>query len=116
MDELYKNSDIIISRAGASSVCEILVAGIPAILVPLPIAADNHQYYNAMNIVDKNAGILLEQKDFSAKNLENLLSDLMRDTSVLEMFSQKAKEIAIYDAATRFADAIKIEILSKGRK
>ena len=110
MDELYRTSDIIISRAGASSVCEILVAGIPSILVPLPIAADNHQYYNAMNVVDKNAGILLEQKDFTTNKLEDLLYNLMQDNSVLAMFSQKAKEIAIPDAAKRFADAIKAEI------
>ena len=116
MDELYRTSDVIISRAGASSVCEILVAGIPSILVPLPIAADNHQYYNAMNIVDKNAGILLEQNDFTPQKVEDLLYNLMLDDSVLNMLSEKAKEIAIADASVRFADAIKTEILDKVEK
>lgn len=116
MDELYRNSDLIISRAGASSVCEIMVAGIPSILVPLPIAADNHQYYNALNVVDKNAGILIEQDDFSADKVADLLYNLAEDGSALEMFSQNAKRHAIADAAARFADAIDNEILKRDGK
>ena len=113
MDELYRDSDIIISRAGASSVCEILVAGIPSVLVPLPIAADNHQYYNALNVVDKNAGVLIEQKDFSAEKISDLLYNFTQDSSALNMFSQNAKKCAIPDASIRFAEAIKENILDK---
>lgn len=113
MPELYRNSDIIISRAGASSVCEILAAGIPSILVPLPIAADNHQYFNAMNVVDANAGILLEQKDFTAQKVAELLSEVEKNPSLLEFFSQNAKNSAIIDAAARFADVIEKQISTR---
>lgn len=113
MPELYKNSQIIISRAGASSVCEIMVAGIPSILVPLPIAADNHQYFNALNLVDNNAGILIEQKDFEAKKLSELLFDLSENSSKLEFFSQNAKNHAIPNAAEKLATAIEKNIIKR---
>ena len=115
MDELYRNSEIMISRAGASSVCEILAVGIPSILVPLPIAVDNHQYFNAMNVVDKNAGMLIKQEDFSAKKVSDLLYELSENVSTLEFFSQNAKSSAIIDAAARLTDAIEKEII-KGEK
>ena len=114
MPELYRNSQIIISRAGASSVCEIMIAGIPSILVPLPIAADNHQYFNALNLVENNAGILIEQKDFEANKLSELLLDLSENPSKLEFFSQNAKNHAVPNAAEKLAEAIEKNIVKRG--
>lgn len=64
---------MIISRAGASSVSEIAVAGVPSILVPLPIAADDHQTSNAQEIADAKAGLLIKQNEFTAENLKPFL-------------------------------------------
>lgn len=77
MPELYAGTHLIISRAGASSVSEIAAVGIPSILVPLPIAADDHQTANAREIGDAKAGIVLKQKDFTPARLGELLKDLM---------------------------------------
>lgn len=113
MPELYAGTHLIISRAGASSVSEIAAVGIPSILVPLPIAADDHQTSNAKEISDAKAGIVLKQKDFTPAKLEDILKDLMASPQKLSQMSENAKSVGITDAAVRFADAIEKEILSR---
>ena len=113
MDEIYKNTDLVISRAGASSVCEIAVVGIPSILVPLPIAADDHQTYNAMNLSDAKGALLIKQKDFAVENVSALLADFMTNTKMAKKMSDAAKKVGIKDAAQRFADAVEKDILRK---
>ena len=113
MPELYSSTHLIISRAGASSVSEIAAVGIPSILVPLPIAADDHQTVNAKEIGDAKAGIVLKQKDFTAAKLEEIIKDLMSSPKKLNQMSENAKSIGIIDAAARFADAVEKEILSR---
>ena len=76
MADLYSQTHLIISRAGASSVSEIAVAGVPSILVPLPIAADDHQTSNAQEIADAKAGLLIKQNEFTAEKLKAVLEDL----------------------------------------
>lgn len=106
MPELYAGTHLIISRAGASSVSEIAVAGVPSILVPLPIAADDHQTGNADLIGDAKAGIVIAQKDFTAEKLSRLILDLMNDYECLQIMSNNAKKAGIRDAASRFANAV----------
>lgn len=112
MPELYAGTHLIISRAGASSVSEIAAVGIPSILVPLPIAADDHQTANAREIGDAKAGIVLKQKDFTPARLGELLKELMSSPKKLSQMSENAKSVGITDAAVRFADAVEKEILS----
>jgi UDP-N-acetylglucosamine--N-acetylmuramyl-(pentapeptide) pyrophosphoryl-undecaprenol N-acetylglucosamine transferase len=64
MGILYSACDLVISRAGASTVAEIIAAGKPAILVPYPFAADNHQYYNALFLSQQQAAIVVENEQF----------------------------------------------------
>ncbi len=106
MSELYEQAQLIISRAGASSVYEIVACGLPAILVPLPIAADNHQYYNAKEFADAGAAILLLQSDFSKEKLSNILQDFYAQPVKMQQMSAAAKKSAIVDAAARLADAV----------
>ena len=113
MPELYAGTHLIISRAGASSVSEIAAVGIPSILVPLPIAADDHQTANAREIGDAKAGIVLKQKDFTPARLGELLKELMSSPKKLSQMSENAKSVGITDAAVRFADAVEKEILSR---
>ena len=113
MPELYAGTHLIISRAGASSVSEIAAVGIPSILVPLPIAADDHQTANAREIGDAKAGIVLKQKDFTPARLGELIKELMSSPKKLSQMSENAKSVGITDAAVRFADAVEKEILSR---
>ena len=113
MADLYANSQLIISRAGASSVSEIAAAGLPSILVPLPTAADDHQSGNAAELGKGNAAIVIKQTDFTSLWLKDKLNDLMDNPQELEAMSQAAKQIAITNAAERLANAIEEEVIEQ---
>ncbi|MBR1648163.1 MAG: undecaprenyldiphospho-muramoylpentapeptide beta-N-acetylglucosaminyltransferase [Alphaproteobacteria bacterium] len=104
MAELYACGHLIISRAGASSISEIAAAAIPCVLVPLPTAADNHQSANARDFIFNQAGLVIEQKDFSAQRLADVLQKLINAPKILADFSANTKKFAIIDADKRLAD------------
>lgn len=113
MPEIYAKTNIIISRAGASSISEILAVGIPSIIVPLAIAADDHQTYNAVEITNKKAGYVIKQKDFNTENLFNIIDHLLENKEELKTFAVNAKSLGITDAAKRLANAIEKTITQK---
>ena len=83
MTGLMKNVDLIVSRAGASTLSEIIALGLPSILIPSPYVANNHQYRNAMDLVNSSAAIMIEEKDLKGDILvrkidETESSGLMR--------------------------------------
>ncbi|GAA5252606.1 undecaprenyldiphospho-muramoylpentapeptide beta-N-acetylglucosaminyltransferase [Candidatus Rickettsia kedanie] len=84
----YKEANVVIARAGASTIEELTYIGLPAIFIPLPSAADNHQYYNAKLLEDKKAGWCLEQSDISAGKLADKILDLISNPKILEDASQ----------------------------
>jgi len=86
MGLLYSAADLVISRSGASTVAEIIAAGKPAVLVPYPYAAGNHQYYNAMYLVRQNAAVLVENERFSNFSAENLYSFILEILKNEELF------------------------------
>ena len=65
MPSLMKATDLMVTRAGASTMSEILVLDVPAIFVPSPYVTNNHQYKNAMDLVNQNAALILEEKDLN---------------------------------------------------
>ena len=77
---LLKISDIVVSRAGAGSLSEILALEIPSIIIPSPNVANNHQYYNAKELANKECIILLEEKDITPKKLEEEIDNLLEDS------------------------------------
>lgn len=113
MPELYTQSHVIISRAGASSIFEIAAAGLPSILVPLPTAADDHQTANTKYITDFKGGIVIPQKDFTPEKLATTLADLFQHPEKLAQMSSSIRRAAITNAAERFADAVEKEIVAK---
>lgn len=106
MPELYAKSHMVISRAGASSVCEIAVAGRPAILIPLPTAADDHQTSNAAEFKMNKSGVVLAQKDLSPSVLSSLLNDFIQAPDNMKEMAENTKKFAITDAASRLADLV----------
>lgn len=99
-------ADLVICRAGASSLSEIQAMGKPSILVPYPYAAENHQYYNAMELVKNNAAILIEEKDFTGERLIKEIDALLADRKRLEELGTNAKKMAIYDATERIVSCV----------
>ena len=94
IDNYIAASDLIISRAGALSVAETLVAGKPSILVPSPNVTGNHQYFNAKAVADKGGAILIEEKDADPSFIKAKVKELMNDPDLLRSMGEKAKEQA----------------------
>jgi UDP-N-acetylglucosamine--N-acetylmuramyl-(pentapeptide) pyrophosphoryl-undecaprenol N-acetylglucosamine transferase len=105
MDLAYGASDFIISRAGAMSISELCVVGKPAILIPSPNVAEDHQTKNAMALVNSNAALLIADKD-AASQLESSLLALTQDTKLCEALSSNCSKLAHTDAAQAISEAI----------
>jgi UDP-N-acetylglucosamine--N-acetylmuramyl-(pentapeptide) pyrophosphoryl-undecaprenol N-acetylglucosamine transferase len=97
---------LVIGRAGASTVYELAVAGKPAILVPLKIAADDHQTFNAKLLSDAGAAEVVREQDFTAEHLSDVIRKMLSDPAELARRSAAAKSVAQPDAAERLADLV----------
>ena len=95
-----------IARAGASTVAELAVAGRPAILVPLPIATDDHQTDNARALADAGGAIVIAQPDFSPERLAAAIAGWLGDPAALAAAATAAHGVGVPDAATRLADLV----------
>ena len=115
MADLYSQTSLIISRAGASSIAEITAARLPSVIIPLPTAADDHQTTNAESISKHKAGYVMAQKDFTQESLSALLEQIFQDEKTLIQMSEQAGKISIIDASKRLADSIEKEIIYAGK-
>ncbi len=97
---------LVITRAGASTVAELAVAGRPAIVVPLPHAIDDHQTANASALVAAGGAWMIPQPDFTASALGRVLTELLDQPARLTTTAAAARAIARPDAASRLADAV----------
>ena len=108
-NEVYKllgAADLVISRAGAMSVAEIEAVGVPSILVPYPLAAGNHQDFNARVITDQGGGILIADKALTGEHLIEITEALLKDEPKLKMMSEITQKLSILDAGDRIYDEI----------
>jgi UDP-N-acetylglucosamine--N-acetylmuramyl-(pentapeptide) pyrophosphoryl-undecaprenol N-acetylglucosamine transferase len=97
---------LVIGRAGASTVTEIAVAGRPSILVPLQIALDDDQSWNARQLADAGAAEVVPERVLTAEMLAERLKDLIESPTRLETMAAAAKAVARPDAADRLADLV----------
>lgn len=100
-------SDLVIARAGAITLSEIQAQGKPAVLIPSPNVAENHQYHNAMAMVEAGAAVLIEEKDLSCQAVTGTVDRLAGDEAALLKYSENAKKLAITDANERIYSVIK---------
>ena len=84
MDEVMTASDIAVCRSGALTVTELGIAGVPAILIPFPYAAENHQFFNAKTIADNGGGVVIEEKDLTKDILEGTIVSILKDKEKYE--------------------------------
>jgi UDP-N-acetylglucosamine--N-acetylmuramyl-(pentapeptide) pyrophosphoryl-undecaprenol N-acetylglucosamine transferase len=105
MDLAYAAADIIISRAGALSVSELCLVGKPVIFIPSPNVAEDHQTKNAMAISDKNAAVLLREKD-ALENFETVFKELLHSEEKQKALSANIKKLAKPDATREIVDEI----------
>ena len=102
MAEAYRWADLVICRAGAMTIAELAIAGVASILVPYPYAVDDHQTANAKYLTDKQAAILVQQKDFTVEALRKMLADLTANQ--LQQMAKAARSLALPDATRMVAD------------
>ena len=96
MDLTYAAADILISRAGASSISELCIVGKPVIFIPSPNVAEDHQTKNALAIVDKNAALLLKESEL--KMFQTMLGEVLSDKNLQQKLSKNIKELALPNA------------------
>jgi UDP-N-acetylglucosamine--N-acetylmuramyl-(pentapeptide) pyrophosphoryl-undecaprenol N-acetylglucosamine transferase len=106
MAERLGRAHIVIGRAGASTVCELAVAGKPSILIPLKIAADDHQTYNAEVLKAAKAAVVIREDDVTAETLCSEIRALIEGAALLPMRAAAAKSVARPDAAKLLADLV----------
>jgi len=94
-------ADLVICRAGAITLSELQICGKPAILIPSPYIAENHQFHNAMVLKNAGAAEIIEEKDLSGEKLIEVVSGLIENKTKLEIMAQKARKTAIDDANAR---------------
>ena len=104
MDLAYSVSDIVISRAGALSISELTLAGIPSILVPSPNVSEDHQTKNAMSLVSKSAAILV--KDDQTEKLLSIAIELLKNKEQLSQISKNAKNLGKPNATNDIVNEI----------
>ncbi len=106
MAQRLGSAHLVIGRAGASTVCELAVAGLPSILVPLAIAMDDHQRFNARLLVDAGAAEAIPEKEFTPERLAEALNRMLNDPAHLAHAAAAARSVATPDAAERLADLV----------
>jgi UDP-N-acetylglucosamine--N-acetylmuramyl-(pentapeptide) pyrophosphoryl-undecaprenol N-acetylglucosamine transferase len=102
----YEAADVALARAGALSVSELAAVGLPAILVPYPYAADDHQAHNAELLVEAGGALVIEDDRLNGDNLASVLDPLLADSERLERMGKALESVAARGAAGRIADDI----------
>ncbi|MGB5893822.1 MAG: glycosyltransferase, partial [Ignavibacteriaceae bacterium] len=102
MNAAYSACDLLLARAGATTIAEILVLGVPSILVPSPNVAENHQYYNAKSLSDNNAAVLLKDDELNSGFSESVIS-IIESKDKLNELKSNAVKLAKPDAAKNIA-------------
>ncbi len=107
MADCMAAADLVISRAGAITLSEIQALGKPAILIPSPNVAENHQYHNAMALVNNKAAEIIEEKDLTEEFVINKADGLLQNPDRLREYSDNSHKMAITDANERIYSVIR---------
>lgn len=113
MDVAYRAADLVVSRAGASSISELQLLGKPCILVPSPNVAEDHQTKNALALVNRNAAVMVSDTD-SPKHLVSAIIETVNDNEKLTSLSNNISKMALHNAAEHIVDKV-FEIIKKNK-
>ena len=104
---LFKDTDILITRAGASTLSEIIALTVPSILIPSPFVPNNHQYKNALDLVNNNAALMVEEKDLTFDNIDSNINKLLNDKKYYLDMKKNLESMQVNDSATIIYNNIK---------
>lgn len=113
MVRLLKKTDLLVSRAGASTLSEIASLNIPSILIPSPYVTENHQYKNAMDLVSKEAALLIEEKDLNGDILLRNVEKVLDDKIFTNKLKRNLKQFEVKNSASKIYDEI-VKLVKKG--
>ena len=101
MPDLLAAADLVISRAGALTLAELEAVGRAAVLIPSPNVAENHQYYNALELQNAGAAVVIEEKELTAEKLIGTVQDLLHEPGRLSAMGAAARSLAVPDSLDR---------------
>ena len=107
MAGLFQRANLAISRAGAGTLTELAITGTPAILIPYPYAAEDHQTYNAKVFSNAGAAVVYQQSELTPEMLESQVTEWLQQPDKLSQMATQAKSLAMIDSAERVASLIK---------
>lgn len=111
LPRIMKKADLMISRAGASTISEITALGIPTIFIPSPYVTNNHQYKNAMDLVNKDAALILEESKLNKTSFIRLVDDILEDSARYNKLKENVSKLGIKDSSSRIYSVLKEMIL-----
>ena len=107
MTRIMKNTDLIVTRAGASTLSEIIALDLPSILIPSPYVPNNHQFKNALDLVNNNAAILIEEKDLKGDIIVRNIDKIINDDKKINEMKKGLKLLKVDNSAQIIYDNIK---------
>ena len=108
---VMKCADLMVSRAGASTISEITALGIPTIFIPSPYVTNNHQYKNAMDLVKKDAALILEENNLTKNNFIKTVDDILDNDDEYNKIKTNISKLGITDSSSRIYNILKEMIL-----
>ena len=100
LTSVMKKTDVMVSRAGASTLSELIALEVPSILIPSPYVANNHQYLNALDLVNQNAALMIEEKDLEEGSLIKKVDELINNEEKMEEIKVNLRKMQVHDSAT----------------
>lgn len=107
LPSLLKNTDLIVTRAGASTMSEILSLNLPAIFIPSPYVANNHQYHNAMEIKNNGGGEVIEEKDLTSDGLISMINKVLNNSATYEEMKSNLKKMSMNNSSDLIYNKLK---------
>ena len=100
LTSVMKKTDVMVSRAGASTLSELIALEVPSILIPSPYVANNHQYLNALDLVNQNAALMVEEKDLEDGILFKKVDELINNEEEIKNIKSNLRKMQVKDSAT----------------
>lgn len=107
LSSLLSAADLVVTRAGASTISELSSLRIPAIYIPSPYVANNHQYYNALSVKKANAGDMIEEKDLNSEIISKKIDEIINDKNKINMMKDNLAKIAVSNSSEIIYQKIK---------
>lgn len=115
LSSVMKSVDLVVSRSGASTISELSVLGIPTIFIPSPYVTNNHQYKNAMDLVEKKAALIIEENEFTKDKLINSIDKILNNEEKYNEMKNNMISVGIKNSSTLIYDNLKEMIMDDKR-